>query len=151
MPTLYVENIPEDLYEALGARARAQRKSISAEVIELLRQNVPTAAEMARRKQLLELAAKIRSEPSAAPGPFRSAEEMQERTAGGDLLRARCQRGRQMVSSARAGTAGGGGGARAAHVLVWRLRAGSAGSVLAGDGNRPLEGCPCGPDAGGLV
>jgi plasmid stability protein len=36
MPTLYVENVPEELYEALRTRARASRKSISAEVIELL-------------------------------------------------------------------------------------------------------------------
>jgi plasmid stability protein len=77
MPTLYVENIPEDLYEALRARARARRKSISAEVIELLQENVPTAAELTRRNQLLRLAAKIRAVRPSGAGPFPSAEEMQ--------------------------------------------------------------------------
>ena len=82
MPTLYVENVPEELYEALRVRARAHRKSISAEVIELLRENVPTAAELARRKQLLKLAAKIRAGRPSAPGPFPSAEEMQREDRG---------------------------------------------------------------------
>ena len=41
MPTLYVENVPKDLYEALRARARKNRSSIAAEVIELLEQFVP--------------------------------------------------------------------------------------------------------------
>jgi plasmid stability protein len=78
MPTLYVENVPEELYEALRARARIRRKSIAAEVIDLLRENVPTGAELARRKQLLKLASKIRGERSSAPGrPFPSAVEMQ--------------------------------------------------------------------------
>ena len=43
MPTLYVENVPKDLYEALRARARKKRSSIAAEVIEMLRDTVPTA------------------------------------------------------------------------------------------------------------
>ena len=50
MPTLYVENVPKDLYEALRARARKNRSSIAAEVIELLEQFVPTAAELRRRR-----------------------------------------------------------------------------------------------------
>jgi plasmid stability protein len=45
MPTLYVENIPADLYDALRQRARANRKSISAEVLSLLEENVVTAEE----------------------------------------------------------------------------------------------------------
>jgi plasmid stability protein len=77
MPTLYVENVPEELYEALRARARARRKSISAEVIELLEENIPTGEELARRKQLLKLAVKISRQRPLGPGPFPSAEEMQ--------------------------------------------------------------------------
>jgi plasmid stability protein len=76
MPTLYVENVPDELYEALRARARASRKSIAAEVIELLQQNVPTAAELARRKQFLKLVTEISRQPPAGPGPFPSTEEM---------------------------------------------------------------------------
>jgi hypothetical protein len=63
MPTLYVENVPEELYEPLRARAQARRKSISAEVIELIQQNVPTDAELARRKQFYP------NQPSKAGGP----------------------------------------------------------------------------------
>lgn len=76
MPTLYVENVPGELYEALRARARASRKSIAAAVIELLQQNVPTAAELARRKQFLRLVTKIGRQQRARPGPLPSTEEM---------------------------------------------------------------------------
>ncbi len=76
MPTLYVENVPKVLYDALRERARAHRKSIAAEVIELLGQNVPTKAELARRRAVLEHALKLRSRRSPSPGPFPSTEEM---------------------------------------------------------------------------
>ena len=46
MATLYVENVPDDLYEALRNRAKAQHRSIAAEVLALLEQNVPTAQEL---------------------------------------------------------------------------------------------------------
>ncbi len=77
MPTLYVENVRDDLYDALRARAQARRKSISAEVLELLEQNIPTAAELAGRKELLNRARQIRSRRPSASGPFPTAEEMQ--------------------------------------------------------------------------
>jgi plasmid stability protein len=48
MPTLYVENVPEALYDALRQRARGNRKSISAEVQAILEDNVPTSQELAR-------------------------------------------------------------------------------------------------------
>jgi plasmid stability protein len=37
MPTLYVRNVPFDLYEALRKRAKQNGRSIAAEVIALLR------------------------------------------------------------------------------------------------------------------
>lgn len=37
MPTLYVRNVPEDLYAALAGRAEERGSSISAETIRLLR------------------------------------------------------------------------------------------------------------------
>ena len=77
MPTLYVENVPDGIYDALRARAQARRKSISAEVLELLEQNIPTAAELSRRKELLNLARQIWSRRSPSSGPFPTAEEMQ--------------------------------------------------------------------------
>lgn len=76
MPTLYVENVPEELYEAIRARAQANRTSISAEVLLLLAENVPTPNEVARRKALLEHACRLRSRRSPGPGPFPSSEEM---------------------------------------------------------------------------
>lgn len=77
MATLYVENVPEELYDALKSRARANRKSISAEVLGLLAENIPTAAELARRKELVRLARKLRSERPTVSGPFQTTEEMQ--------------------------------------------------------------------------
>jgi len=50
MPTLYVENVPEDLYEALRERARSQRRSIAAEVLSLLEDTIPTKRELKRRQ-----------------------------------------------------------------------------------------------------
>lgn len=77
MPTLYVENVPDELYEALRARAREHRKSISAEVLELLAENVPTAKELVRRQELLNRARKIRSRRPRTSGPFPTSEQMQ--------------------------------------------------------------------------
>lgn len=77
MPTLYVENIPDDLYDALRARAKKKRSSIAAEVIDLIQQNVPTKAELARRKTISQRLAAIRAQGPAGPGSFPSAEEMQ--------------------------------------------------------------------------
>ncbi len=76
MATLYVENVPEDIYRALRKRARAQRKSIAAEVISLLQQNIPTEAELKRRRKAFEGLARLRSMKPLSPGPFPSTEEM---------------------------------------------------------------------------
>jgi plasmid stability protein len=75
MPTLYVENVPKDLYEALRARARKNRSSIAAEVISLLKDTVPTAAELKRRRQFYDDLAELRSYKPLGKGPFPSAEE----------------------------------------------------------------------------
>jgi hypothetical protein len=76
MPTLYVENIPAAVYKALRERARKNRKSIAAEVIELLEQHIPTAAELKRRRKVFSELAKLRAMPPLTSGPFPSAEEM---------------------------------------------------------------------------
>jgi plasmid stability protein len=76
MATLYVENVPDDLYQALRDRARKNRSSIAAEVIALLKDYVPTTRELRRRRQLFQEMAKLRSQPSPSPGPFPSTEEM---------------------------------------------------------------------------
>ncbi|HLH15706.1 MAG TPA: hypothetical protein VKX45_00725 [Bryobacteraceae bacterium] len=76
MATLYVENVPDNLYEALRTRAQNNRRSIAAEILELLEQNIPTPEELARRREMFERLDKIRLRPSPSPGPFPTAEEM---------------------------------------------------------------------------
>jgi len=51
MATLYVENVPDEIYKALRKRARANRKSIAAEVIAILEWHVPTEEELKRRRR----------------------------------------------------------------------------------------------------
>jgi plasmid stability protein len=76
MPTLYVENVPDDLYRGLRQRARANRSSIAAEVIALLESNIPTAKEMKRREDFYRRMAKIRSGSQRGTAVFPSSEEM---------------------------------------------------------------------------
>ena len=76
MPTLYVENVPDEVYESLRALARAHQNSISAEVLTLLKENVPTSRDLARRKEVLKRALQIRRRPPRS-GPFPTSEEMQ--------------------------------------------------------------------------
>jgi plasmid stability protein len=76
MPTLYVENVPADLYAALRKRAKQNRTSIASEVISLLKREVPTAAELKRRRELLERVLELQSRPPLTPGPLPSTEEM---------------------------------------------------------------------------
>jgi plasmid stability protein len=76
MATLYVENVPDSIYKALRERARKNRKSIAAEVIELLEQNVPTAEELRKRREFARRMRELSSRPPLTSGPFPSAEEM---------------------------------------------------------------------------
>jgi plasmid stability protein len=51
MATLYVENVPDDLYEALRKRAKSQHRSIAAEVLWMLKMHIPTEKELAAREE----------------------------------------------------------------------------------------------------
>ena len=77
MPTLYVENVPDELYNALRQRARQNRKSIAAEILQLLEENISTAAELERRRRFLKKVEELHagSAKHSSP-PFPSAEEM---------------------------------------------------------------------------
>ena len=77
MPTLYVENIPRNLYEALRERARRRHRSIAAEVLALLEENVPTEKELQERQEFLRRLKRIRSKKSRSSDPFPSTEGMQ--------------------------------------------------------------------------
>ena len=76
MATLYVEKVPEDVYKALRKRAKQNGRSMAAEVIALLKQNVPTAQQLRKRQKAYEELRKLRAMPPLTPGPFPSAEEM---------------------------------------------------------------------------
>ncbi len=75
MPTLYVENVPDELYDALRSQAKENRRSIAAEVLSLLEDNVPTKSELKSRKEFLNYVKRIQSrKPSRRSFP--STEEM---------------------------------------------------------------------------
>ncbi len=77
MATLYVENVPDELYEALRGRARQHRKSIAAEVLSLLEENIPTAQELKSRQEFLRRLSRLRSGKPRTDGRFPSTEETQ--------------------------------------------------------------------------
>jgi plasmid stability protein len=77
MATLYVENIPDDLYEALRSRAKARRRSIAAEVLALLEENVPTAQELKARHEWVQKLVRMRAKQANSRRDFPSTEEMQ--------------------------------------------------------------------------
>ena len=77
MPTLHVEKVPDELYEALREHARQHRKSIAAEVLTLLEENIPTAKELAQRREFLQRVRKLRARRSGSSGPFPVSEEIQ--------------------------------------------------------------------------
>jgi plasmid stability protein len=77
MATLYVENVPDELYKALRERARANRNSIAAEIIALLKQNVPTSAELRNRQRLLKDLEKVRGSQAASDKAFPPTDELQ--------------------------------------------------------------------------
>ena len=76
MATLYVEHVPDDIYEALCKRADANSRSFAAEVISMLERNFPTEEELKQRREAYDRLAELRTEPPLSPGPFPSAEEM---------------------------------------------------------------------------
>lgn len=76
MATLYVENVPDDLYEALRSRAKARRRSIAAEVVELLKDNIPTEQELKARREWVRRLAELRKKRTGSGRAFPSTEEM---------------------------------------------------------------------------
>jgi plasmid stability protein len=74
--TLNIKKVPDDLYKALRKQARKQGKSIAQEVLTILKQNIPTARELARRQRVCEDLKRLRARKPLTPDPFPSAEEM---------------------------------------------------------------------------
>jgi plasmid stability protein len=76
MATLYVENVPDELYDALRKRAKLHRRSITSEVLALLEENVPTEKELRRRADLLRKLDRLSASVKRVRGEFASAEQM---------------------------------------------------------------------------
>ncbi len=76
MATLYVENVPDEIYEALRSQAKARRRSIAAEVVALLQENVPTAEALKSRHEWFRKIMALRKQEVASGRTYPSAEEM---------------------------------------------------------------------------
>jgi hypothetical protein len=76
MATLYVENVPDELYEALRARARSHRNSIAGEVIDLLQRFVPTESDLKRPREFYKQVLKFQSQNAVSAAPRQSVDEM---------------------------------------------------------------------------
>lgn len=77
MATLYVENVPDELYEAVRERARQNRKSIAAEILALLEENVVTTEERKAREQFFRQIKRFRAHRPPAEKRFPSSEDLQ--------------------------------------------------------------------------
>ncbi|MGH7192597.1 MAG: FitA-like ribbon-helix-helix domain-containing protein [Candidatus Saccharimonadales bacterium] len=76
MATLYVENVPDNLYKALRARAHEHHRSIAAEVLLLLEQNIPTEEELRSRRAFYVKVQRMQKRKQPPARPYPSAEEM---------------------------------------------------------------------------
>lgn len=77
MPTLYVEKVPKELYEALRGRARERHRSIASEVLALLEESTPPAKELKARRELLLRLERSRLKRVRSGRVVSSTEEMQ--------------------------------------------------------------------------
>ena len=77
MPTLYVRNVPSELYERLRREAASARRSLGAETIELLRRNLSRRAGVSL-EQLVQDADRIRAAHAVPAGSPTAAELIRE-------------------------------------------------------------------------
>jgi len=77
MPTLYVRDVPAELYERLRREAASARRSLSAETIELLRRSLSPRPGISLA-ELLEGADRIRAEHPLPAGSPTAAELIRE-------------------------------------------------------------------------
>lgn len=61
MASLYIENVPRALYEALCRRARVHKHSIEKEILAIVEANVPTQKELKARRQLFKKVCEMQS------------------------------------------------------------------------------------------
>ncbi len=77
MATLYVENIPDELYDSLRSHARKHRKSIAAEILAMLEQRFPSEQELKKRRRIFRQLGQLRAKAPLGAGPYPSTERMQ--------------------------------------------------------------------------
>ena len=72
MPTLYVRNVPEELYQKLQELAASQHRSISTQVLTILEQALPTSqqAKSETNKPITEILAESRRRRRVNPTDF---------------------------------------------------------------------------------
>jgi plasmid stability protein len=78
MATLYVRDVPAELYEQLRREAASARRSLSAETIELLRRSLAPNLSGVSLEQFLENADRIRGHRSLPAGSPSAAELIRE-------------------------------------------------------------------------
>ncbi len=70
MPILHVRNIPQRLYDDIKLRAKLERRSLTAEVIELLERGLKAPRREFSMDEWLENARRFREEMEAKYGPY---------------------------------------------------------------------------------
>jgi plasmid stability protein len=65
MPTLYIRNVPPEVYEALKSRAKREGRSVNAEALRILEDVSRREAGRAAVDRLLEIADRIELPPDA--------------------------------------------------------------------------------------
>jgi plasmid stability protein len=79
MPTLYIRNVPPEVYEALKARAEREGRSVNAEALALLEEIAEEERGRAAVDRFLALAREIRAKrPPGGPSAVEIIREMRE-------------------------------------------------------------------------
>jgi plasmid stability protein len=88
VPTLHVRNVPDGVYAALRKRAARSRRSLNAEVIDVLERSLERELESERLQAQLEEFRREWLAPDDAPTPeemIRAGREERDRRIAGDL------------------------------------------------------------------
>jgi plasmid stability protein len=88
VPTLHVRNVPDGVYAALRKRAARSRRSLNAEVIDVLERSLEREVEAERLQAQLEEFRREWLAPDDAPTPeemIRAGREERDRRIAGDL------------------------------------------------------------------
>lgn len=76
MATLHLENVPEDLLEAIQNRASEEKTTVEAAVLQILSKMFPTKSQLAVRQDRMKRFLELQRVSSPGEGPFPSAEDM---------------------------------------------------------------------------